>query len=435
MPTMATPARAARPLLAWLAGSLAWLAVAGSLPVAGNAAAADVPAHAGVAAASDPAVRIAAVGAGKGVLASTRVAADAHGGSSVVWRSSAGDRDYGQVLGKPLRIVLTTGEAGVVVGNGINSDNGKAVMFVHDIGDGTVLAKLDTGAGSASQRNGLLSVRGWDFDGDGSVDFIYAGDLLGNLWKFDLSDRRPEQWHVANRGQPLFVASDADGKRQPITGGLSLALDPIDFSTWVFFGTGRLLSADDRATTDTQSLYGLIDAGVAITGRSALMQRKIVSLGINSGKIVRGFEPAGERAAEKSGWYIDLLAPPGGLAEGERIVGTVAVIGRVLLSTSSIAGDERKQAGGRGFVNALDAFTGASVDTALFDVNGNGVFSDDTIAGSAIGSVDLGVGIPGVPTLIAGQLLVHGSLGRVARIAIINPATVGRISWREVIAD
>src|SRR3546814_13820494 len=49
----------------------------------------------------------------------------------------------------------------------------------------------------------------------------------------------------------------------------------VDFSTWVFFGTGRFLSAGDLANKDTQSMYGLIDAGAAITGgRSDLAQRK-----------------------------------------------------------------------------------------------------------------------------------------------------------------
>lgn len=404
-PVSATPVRVVWALLAWLAGSLTCFALAASPPIAAAAALADVP----------------------GQHVST--------GIDVVWRLPAADPDRGKVLGTPIIAVLNHGKTGVVAGNGIHSASGKAVLIVLDGSDGSVLAKLDTGAGSATQGNGLLSLRGWDGDGDGIMDFVYAGDLLGNLWKFDLSSRQSAQWHVANQGQALFVARDAGGKRQPITAGLSLALDPLDFSTWVFFATGRLLSADDRANTDTQSLYGVIDAGVAIAGRGALMQRKIVAIGSNSGKIVRGFEPAGERAAEKSGWYIDLLAPPGARAEGERIVSAVAVIGRVLLAASSIPSDDPQQPAGRGFVNALDAFTGASLDTAFFDVNGNGVSSDDTIAGSAIGSVDLGVGMPGAPTLSARQLRVTGYRGAVARIAITHPAHVGRISWREVIAD
>src|SRR3546814_5494556 len=140
-----------------------------------------------------------------------------------------------------------------------------------------------------------MRISDWSSDVCSSDLFVYAGDLLGNVWKFDLSDAQDNKWDVANSGNPMFVAKDAGGNRQPITGGVSVALHPVDFSTWVFFGTGRFLSAGDLANKDTQSMYGLIDAGAAITGgRSDLAQRKIVSLGSNSGKVVRSEEHTSE---------------------------------------------------------------------------------------------------------------------------------------------
>lgn len=375
---------------------------------------------------------------GKGIYVLDVTTPSSFSGSDVEWRDNGADNDMGQVLGTPIIAKLNNGDTGVIVANGINSTSQQAALFVFDITTGKVLAKINTGAGSATNsndNNGLSTPRGWDADGNGTLDFVYAGDLLGNVWKFDLSDAQENKWDVANNDKPLFVAKDKDGNTQPITGGMSVALHPVDFSTWVFFGTGRFLSAGDLANKDTQSMYGLIDAGATITGRADLMEREIVSLGSNSSKVVRGFEPADDLASGKKGWYIDMLTPPSATAEGERIVSNVAVIGRVLLTASIIPSDDPCQPGGRGFINALDAFTGASVDTAFFDVNGNGVFTDDTIGGSPIGSVDLGVGMPTTPAVIDTLLVAGGSLGTVGSVAVSNPSNTGRISWREVIGD
>ncbi|MDP1698955.1 MAG: PilC/PilY family type IV pilus protein [Xanthomonadaceae bacterium] len=373
---------------------------------------------------------------GKGIYVLDVTNPSSFSAGDVKWRKNGSDVDMGQVLGTPIIAKLNNGKTGVVVANGINSTSEKAVLFIYDITDGSVLAKINTNAGSPTSSNGLSTPRGWDADGDGTLDFIYAGDLLGNVWKFDLSDKQANKWKVDNSGNPLFVAKDAAGNRQPITGGMSVGLHPVDFSTWVFFGTGRFLSTGDLANKDTQSMYGLIDAGAAITGgRADLMQRTIVSLGSNSGKDVRGFEPAGDLTSGKKGWYIDLLAPPSATAEGERIIANSAVIGRVLLTASIIPSSDPCKPGGRGFINALDAFTGASVDSAFFDVNGNGIFTDDTIGGSPIGSVDLGVGMPTMPAVIDTLLVAGGSLGTVGSIAVTNPSNTGRISWREVIGD
>lgn len=78
------------------------------------------------------------------------------------------------------------------------------------------------------------------------MDYVYAGDLLGNVWKFDLSAANASSWVIANSNKPMFKAAytKADGSvvRQPITGGLTLAMHPTNYRIWVFFGTGRLMT-------------------------------------------------------------------------------------------------------------------------------------------------------------------------------------------------
>jgi type IV pilus assembly protein PilY1 len=75
--------------------------------------------------------------------------------------------------------------------------------------------KIDTGEGSVGIPNGLATPAPIDADGDGDIDRIYAGDLLGNLWAFDVSDANPSNWKIALPGnQALFTAKDSSNNPQ-----------------------------------------------------------------------------------------------------------------------------------------------------------------------------------------------------------------------------
>ena len=344
--------------------------------------------------------------------------------------------DMGHVLGEPLVVRLDDGSdtEAVLVGNGINSVNGKAVLFLLDLDTGAVIRTFDTGVGG---DNGLSAPRGADLDGDGRVDVAYAGDLRGNVWKFDLSGD-PADWEIANGGVPLFTATDAGGTPQPITAGLALARDPGTGKIWVFAGTGQFIESADVGSTAVQSMYGLIDDDVPITGRGELVERGIVVTGTSNGRSVRGFAAAAAMPLDKKGWFIDLDVP----APGERVVSNPRVRGTVLLFASMIPPAENTcDAGGTGYVNALDAFTGTSLGNPYFDVNNDGQYDDEDglAAGDGVvpvGSVDLGVGMPTLPSLIESLLVVGGSSGTLGSITM-NPqgGAARRISWREILRD
>jgi len=124
--------------------------------------------------------------------------------------------------------------------------------------------------------NGLGMPVAVDTNGDGTVDAVYAGDLQGNLWKFDLSSTSPSAWGVAFGGAPLFSAKSATGVAQPIT-TQPLAL-PSSYGGWVIgFGTGKLYLTSDATTTATQTIYGIRDNGSAVAGRSVLQQQTFTS--------------------------------------------------------------------------------------------------------------------------------------------------------------
>src|SRR5690606_4915385 len=127
------------------------------------------------------------------------------------------------VLGKPI-LSKVNGKANpvVVFGNGVNSSNDRAVLVVVDAETGTVVREIDTGAGSAEQPNGLSAAAGVYGPDGRTLAYVYAGDMLGNVWKFDLSSAASSAWTVRR----LFTAVDGDGNAQPISGGLMVATHP-----------------------------------------------------------------------------------------------------------------------------------------------------------------------------------------------------------------
>jgi type IV pilus assembly protein PilY1 len=108
-----------------------------------------------------------------------------------------------------------------------------------------------------------------DLNGDGKVDIAYAGDLKGNLWKFNLTDADDSKWSVAFSGQPFFMARPTTSTVQSITtapywmphplGGIMLAI-----------GTGQNLTNADRSTTTTESIYALYDNSTFSVSGSAV---------------------------------------------------------------------------------------------------------------------------------------------------------------------
>jgi type IV pilus assembly protein PilY1 len=360
--------------------------------------------------------------------------------------------NMGLVQSKPLIARLNGGITGLVVPNGINSTTGHAALLIYDLSTGELIREIDTGVGSPAtddaNSNGLTGAVGWDRDGNGTVDAIYGGDMLGNLWKFDISSSTSGSWAIANSGSPLFVAVGPDGAtRQPITGGPTLALHPSTYKTWVFFGTGRYMTTGDATNNATQSLYGFIDQGATVA-KSDLTARKVLIAGTSGGRPVRSFEPNTALPSASKGWYINLLAPPvpPGTAAGERIISPPQIDGSVLEVSSIIPTADACQSDGRGYLNAVDAFTGTSTSKPYFDVNRNSNFSDDTLPNptgggtTPIGSVDLGVGMVTQASLFSGgggigQACAAGSAGSVGCVGKDEVRNVGRVSWREIIRN
>lgn len=371
---------------------------------------------------------------GKGLFALDVTVPTSFGeGNNVLWEvRDTPNGNMGLVQGKPIlarvRDGATATKNAVVLGNGVNSTSGRAALIVLDLDTGDVIREIAVGPTGVS--NGLSAPAGVLGPDGRTLAYVYAGDMLGNVWKFDLTSNDPAEWGVTR----LFTATDDEGNAQPITAGIAVATHPLTNKRWIFFGTGRYLTTDDVSSTAVQSMYGFVDDGTPIVRSGAganLTSRTVQVTGNVSGYPVRGFEANTPLPPNSKGWFIDLPE------SGERIVQDAQVVSTFLITASVIPSGDACESGGRGFINALDAFTGTSAGGSYFDLDGDGSTSDEVIGTPPrpVGSVNVGGGMPTLPNLLRGRFVVGGSEGSDVRGTRTLAPRWDRASWREIRRD
>jgi len=168
----------------------------------------------------------------------------------------------GNTWGTPTIRRLHDGNWAALFGNGFNSSSGAAGMFIMKVDSATGAISfryLDTGTGSPTARNGIAYVTSLDIGGDNVIDYVYAGDLRGNVWRFDLTSSDPTQWKV--RPQPIFQ-----------TGGLPITTQVLptvvvteggSARVMLDFGTGQMqpqtITAAQSPNRQAQYLFGVWD--------------------------------------------------------------------------------------------------------------------------------------------------------------------------------
>jgi len=147
---------------------------------------------------------------------------------------------------------------GVIFGNGYNSDNHDACLFAVELTKNPTVREICVGVGDKDQPNGLGVPIWHDPDGNGAVDLAYAGDALGNFWKFDL-----KSMSVGNNGQPLLKATAVTGEAQPIVARALPMNVQVSGDNWsalqLVFATGKYFEQEDLESDVKQSLYGIRD--------------------------------------------------------------------------------------------------------------------------------------------------------------------------------
>jgi type IV pilus assembly protein PilY1 len=187
--------------------------------------------------------------------------------------------NLGNTYGTPLIRRFHNGSWGAVFGNGYGSATGDAgiyVMLVSQTNGAVTFYYLGTGSGTLASPggNGIAGVTSADFDGDHITDYVYAGDLKGNVWRFDLTSTNPASWAVT----PGALFKTPGG--QPITTPVVVATVIAASTTpqaMVAFGTGQRTQFTNSSAatyvTGTQSLYGVWDTHFTtwnLTSRAAL---------------------------------------------------------------------------------------------------------------------------------------------------------------------
>jgi type IV pilus assembly protein PilY1 len=171
----------------------------------------------------------------------------------------------GNSFGTPQVRRMHNGMWALIFGNGYGSSTGDAGIYIMTVDPNTAAQTwyyLSTATGSPAAPNGIAYPSAADLDGDHIADYVYAGDLQGNVWRFDVTSTNPSNWAVTSGG-PVFTTPAG----QPITtsiviagGAPSQGMQPF---VMLLFGTGQKtgLTTTSPATyaTGQQSLYGVWD--------------------------------------------------------------------------------------------------------------------------------------------------------------------------------
>jgi type IV pilus assembly protein PilY1 len=303
-----------------------------------------------------------------------------------------------------------------IFGNGYGSTTETAALYVVDAGTGDLVRMIDTD--TPNTGNGLSHPIPVDVDGDNKVDFVYAGDLNGNLWKFYLKDVDPTNWRPAfwddggAMGNDIF---DAGETPLPLFKAMGREREPdgsyVSAVTWdqpittrpqitsycgggylVLFATGQYLAKADADVTDYQTVYGVWDFGqyhddhLGVFNRGAaaelsnhsanvtMLEQTEVFWGPSPFNPDQNLRVLSDNEADYStyiltgkpkvhaGWYFDLPLSK------ERVVRNIVVRDNKLIFISSLPKDDPCAAGGDSIVHEVNACTGARLATPQFDI-------------------------------------------------------------------
>ncbi|WP_290648926.1 PilC/PilY family type IV pilus protein, partial [Aquisalimonas sp.] len=279
--------------------------------------------------------------------------------------SGSDNEDIGHIHGRPGIARLPDDKWYVIFGNGYLSDSDRAKLILMPVSGGSPITITTNYAGN----NGLSAPALVDLDGNGRVDYAYAGDLRGNVWRFDLDAQTRTRLFTDSRGNPITVEPD-------------VARHPTGSGVMVYVGTGSLLSAADLDVTSEQSVYGLwdrLDDSSPIDSARLIQQElvevtrdwdgnertvRVIGTTDDDGELV-DIEPNWHGEGHDLGWMVPLPS------EGERLLGHPQIRGGRLQFTSlnpsqRDADDVRYN---ESWIIQLGLASGGSPQRALFDLN------------------------------------------------------------------
>lgn len=270
--------------------------------------------------------------------------------------------NLGRSAGNPLLGKLRDGRWVVVFSSGYNNHvtgDGGGHVFVVDAISGALIRSVPTGVGDTVTPSNLGKLNAWvDNAADNTLQRVYGGDMLGNLWRFDLDDRLAPAGHEALR---LGQARAPDGSVQPITTRPELLeLNQAGSRhAVVVFGTGRYLGSSDIGDATLQSVYALKDP-LDSSGwgnlrlRSDLVGQTLGSTVVGGRSLRTVPAPQAVNWSSQIGWRVDLTLSP-----GERVDVDMQLVANLLTLASNVPEANACVTGGTSWLYYLDVRSGS----------------------------------------------------------------------------
>lgn len=311
--------------------------------------------------------------------------------------------NLGYTYGESLISKGNHGGAIILMPNGYgNTGNGHATLFVINPNNGALIREIDTGSGT---NNGLSSVAAVDTDLNGTIDYVYGGDLDGQLWKFDLTNSSPGSWTATK----LFTTSPV----QPITAAVAVSGHP-NGGYMITFGTGKLLSTADKTDNSVHWIYGFWD-GAPVANTTFVTQSYTAATWGSGAKRVRvaTANPLDWASGGNRGWKAALPA-------GERVLGDRAFIASkrfYFTGNNPTLTHIAPTPDGDNWLMEVNYLTGGSTLVPVFDLNGDFSFTDSDRVQSA------GVPVPGAPGIPIGKFENEGVTSQPILLALASLST------------
>ncbi|XAH23331.1 PilC/PilY family type IV pilus protein [Xylophilus sp. GW821-FHT01B05] len=294
---------------------------------------------------------------------------------NVLWEFT--DDTMGYSFGEP--VVVKTKKYGwvVILTSGYNNSDGYGYLYFLDPKTGSLLEKVKTGVASSGLAHAAGYVRDYT---DGTADAIYAGDLNGQVWRFDVSGSGVYP-------APLLMANltNASGTAEPVTTQPLIEIHPTTRKRYVMLGSGQMLASSDVNSSTPQTFYALLDGTAAAFNTAALLPSG-VSFPLKRSNLtaLTNLTLPATFSSTSMGWYVDLGVDSSTGTAWRVIVNPTAGSGLVAFAATLTTPDACSPSGtsrlyvlnfGTGQSSLLNnvayiPYTGAITDMAFVSANG-----------------------------------------------------------------
>jgi len=273
------------------------------------------------------------------------------------------DDNMGYTYGQP--IITKDAKDGswvVIVSSGYNNvspGDGKGYIYIIDAETGVIKDKVTTSVGDTVTPSGFAKMSGFatNFAVNNTTTLVYGGDLMGNVFSFD----------VANRlFQIIGQTLDGAGKPQSITTRPEITRFDAGFNA-IYVATGRFLGASDLQDPATlvppanlayqQSVYGFKDTGTnlgSLREPAANLQQQVLSV-IDAN--TRTISNTMVDWSTRNGWWVDFN--PANDSPGERVNIDMQLVRGTLLVATNEPNNEACSTGGNAFFYQFDYRSGS----------------------------------------------------------------------------